>query len=188
MNRPSPISAAGWISMPVTARLAHASVPGTSGTPARATTGATRWRGSACTPGHSASTSVEPTPRAEGSRACTAATSRRTSPTTRARVRRPSIGRKGRPCSAALRRCEERRRHVALAGVGQDRDDPLAGALRPAGDLERAPYRRAAGHPRQDALAPGELPGRRDRDLVGALQDLVEDLAVEDRRHEARAD
>ena len=51
MNRPSPICAAGWISIPVTARVDGASARGTNGTPASCSAWATRWASSACTPG-----------------------------------------------------------------------------------------------------------------------------------------
>ena len=64
----------------------------------------------------------------------------------------------------------------------------LPRGLRPARDLQRAPHGRAAGHPGQHPLASRELPGRVDRVLVGAGQDLVEQVAVEHGGDEARAD
>src|SRR3954463_10608666 len=92
MNRPSPTSAAGWISMPVTVRAVAAIARGAIGTPASSSAWATRWASSACTPGHSARISSEETPRAAGSRSWAAATSRRSSRATRATVRIPIMG------------------------------------------------------------------------------------------------
>ena len=92
----------------------------------------------------------------------------------------------GRLRGSALRR-EERRRDVALAGVGQHarrcacRATP--GARRPA-SRPTAPRRTRcpASTPSRDAASAGGL----DRVLVGHRDDLVEHLAVEHRRHEAR--
>ena len=83
--------AAGWISIPVTERVTAASARGTIGRPASCSAWETLCESSAWTPGQLASTSTDPTPRAAGSRSCAAATSRRISPTTRARVRSPSM-------------------------------------------------------------------------------------------------
>ena len=83
---------------------------------------------------------------------------------------------------------EERRRDVALAGVGQHDRDPLAlglGALR---DLERGVQRGAAGDAGQHALAARGQARGLERVLVVDGDDLVEQRAVEHRRHEARAD
>ena len=52
MKSPFPTRAAGWISIPVAARLRAASVRGTSGTPAPCSAWATRWASRAWTPGH----------------------------------------------------------------------------------------------------------------------------------------
>src|SRR4051794_2763967 len=89
MNSPSPTSAAGWISMPVTVRAVAAIARGASGTPASSSAWATRWASRAWTPGHRARISSEETPRAAGSRSWAAATSRRSSRATRATVRIP---------------------------------------------------------------------------------------------------
>src|SRR4051794_14457148 len=180
MNRPMPICAAGWISIPVAARTTVAIARGASGIPAPCSACAMRWASSACTPGHVARISTGPTPRAAGSRSRAAVTSRVTSLTTRATVPRPSI------CRSL--RSEERRRDVPLAGVRQHGDDPRAARLRAPGDLDRRPHRRAARDAGEDALAPRERPGRLDRRLVGDRDDLVEDLAVEHGRDEPRAD
>src|SRR5947208_9654897 len=180
MNRPRPMRAAGWISTPVVARTAVASVRGTTGTPARCSACASRWASSACTPGHVARISAGPTPRAAGSRSRAACTSRVTSLTTRVTAPSPSM-----PKSL---RSEERRRHVSLAGVRQDGDDPVAGGLRAPGDLERRPGRRPAGDARQDPLRASQRARRLDRVLVVDGDHLVEELAVEDRGDEARAD
>src|SRR4051812_23344870 len=259
MKSPLPISAAGWISTPVTARLTAASAPGSTGTPAPRSACATRCARSACTPGHSTRTSSEETPRAAGSRWWTAATSRRISAATRPTVLSPSIaGKRSGPRRASVAwrgtkahrsttgtgstpsrvldpgrsrrrlpptdtrpavearvpgrappesanaashsatrrsaapvargRGEEGRRDVALAGVRQDGDDALAARLRPAGDLQRAPDRRAARHAGEHALAPGQRPGQPDRLLVGAPHHLVQQFHVQDGRHESGAD
>src|SRR3954468_12378464 len=180
MNRPMPTWAAGWISMPVAARMKVAIARGASGTPAPCMACARRCASSAWTPGHAARISTGPTPRAAGSRSRAAVTSRVTSLTTRATVPRPNM-----PDSL---RSEERRRDVALAGVRQHGDDPRAARLRPPGDLHRRPHCRAARDAGEDALAPRERAGGLDRRLVGDRDDLVEHLAVEHRRHEARAD
>ncbi len=84
MKKPSPIFAAGWISMPVTARLTAAMTRGRNGTPRLCSACATRWASSAWTPGQVARISSVPTPRAAGSRLRAAATSRRISAAVRA--------------------------------------------------------------------------------------------------------
>ena len=89
MNSPSPTSAHGWISIPVSVRAAAAIVRGATGTPASLSACATRWASSACTPGQVARISSPVTPRAAGSRSWAAAMSRRSSPSTRAAVRIP---------------------------------------------------------------------------------------------------
>src|SRR3954452_409526 len=180
MNRPMPTWAAGWISMPVAARMRVAIARGASGTPAPCSACARRWASSACTPGHVARISTGPTPRAAGSRSRAAVTSRVTSLTTRATVPRLSI------CRSLG--SEERRRDVPLAGVRQHGDDPRAARLRALGDLDRRPHRRAARDAGEDALAPRERPGGLDRRLVGDGHDLVEHVAVEHRRDEACPD
>src|SRR3954454_10182497 len=180
MNSPAPIVAAGWISTPVAARITVAMVRGTIGTPAPWSAWASRWASSACTPGHDARISAGPTPRAAGSRSRAAATSRVTSLTTRAAVPSPNI--------RTSLRTEERHRDVPLAGVGEHRDDPLAARLGPPGDLHRRPHVRAARDARQDPLGAGEREGGRDGVVVGDRDDLVEQVAVQHGRHEARAD
>ena len=69
MNRPGPITAAGWISIPVSDRASVAIRRGSSGTPAFSSRLATRWASSACTPGHASRISAVPTSAAAGSRA-----------------------------------------------------------------------------------------------------------------------
>src|SRR3954452_17023076 len=156
MNSPSPTSAAGWISMPVTVRAVAAIARGASGTPASSSAWATRWASSAWTPGQRARISSEETPRAAGSRSWAAATSWRSSRATRATVRIPimgySVAQAATPASAtagsggldapdapatALLHQEDRR-HVAVrfldrgGGVGSVRNvDVLHGDLGP---------------------------------------------------------
>ena len=73
--------------MPVSVREAIDSVRGTSGMPSSCSPCATRCASSACTPGQRREDLARcGAPRAAGSRACAAATSRRTSPSTRDRV------------------------------------------------------------------------------------------------------
>src|SRR4051794_26551610 len=180
MNSPAPIVAAGWISIPVAARVTVAMVRGTTGTPAPCSAWASRCASSACTPGHEARISTGPTPRAAGSRSRAAATSRVTSLTTRAAVPSPNIGKS--------LRTEERHRDVPLAGVGEDRHDPPAARLGPARDLHGRPHVRAARDARQDPLPAGERDGGLHGVVVGDGDDLVEQVAVEHGRHEARAD
>ncbi len=57
-----------------------------------------------------------------------------------------------------LRGREEGLRYVALARVGHDRDDPLAGILGAGRHLQARPQRRAAGDPGEQALAPRARP------------------------------
>ena len=86
----APIFAAGWISIPVSARVAVASTRGATGTRASCRRWATRWLSSACTPGQAARISAGPTSRAAGSRSRAAPTSRRTSVMTRPRTSSPN--------------------------------------------------------------------------------------------------
>src|SRR4051812_13545574 len=172
MKSPSPMLAAGWISTPVIARTAIATERGSSGTPASCRACATRCASTACTPGQVARISAGPTPRAAGSRSRAARTSRVTSLTTLESVPTPNIARQ-------MLRSEERRRDVALAGVGQDRDDPRALGLRAARHLEGAVERRAARDAREDALRARERPRAVDGVLVGDGDDLVEQVALE---------
>src|SRR3954468_9468612 len=181
MNSPAPIVADGWISTPVTERTTAAIVRGTTGTPASCSAWATRWASSAWTPGHAARISPGPTPRAAGSRSRAARTSRVTSLTTLESAPVPNIARR-------MLRGEERRRDVSLARVGQDRHDPRPARLRAARHLERGVQRRAAGDAGQDALGPRQRAGALDRILVADGDDLVEQVALEHGRHEARAD
>src|SRR5687767_7407916 len=85
-------------------------------------------------------------------------------------------------------RREERSRDVALAGVGENHDDALAAGLVAGRDLHRGPQRRSAGAAGEDALARGDQAGGVERVLVVHGDGLVEQLAVEDRGNEARAD
>src|SRR5699024_2854852 len=77
---------------------------------------------------------------------------------------------------------------VALAEVRDDDDDRLALGLRAGGDLQRGLQVRAGRNAAEDALLRGELTGHRDGVLVGDGDDLVEDVAVEDLRHEVGAE
>ncbi len=148
MKNPSPICAAGWISIPVIDRASAAIASGRNGTPRRYSAWATRWASSACTPGQVARISQA---------------NRRRGPPDRGSARprrragsRPRCGRStaarawSKPSrhAAPLRR-EERRRHVALARVGEDRHDPRAAQLGAAAELERGPHGGAAGDPRE---------------------------------------
>src|SRR5450631_933632 len=99
-------------------------------------------------PGQVASISTDPTPSAEGSRSRAASTSRRTSRATRASEENPPIADR----VASGLRGKERGRDVALTGVRQDHDDPLARELRPRGELQRAGECRAAGDPGEETL------------------------------------
>ena len=106
----------------------------------------------------------EPTPRAAGSRLRAAATSRRISAAVRPISAEPGHAVKRsdglvRPNELVGLGREERRRYVALTGVGQDRGDPRAAGLGSGGDLERRPHRRPAGHPGQHALAASQRAG-----------------------------
>ena len=60
MKKSSPIFAAGWISIPVTARLPYESASGSIGTPASCSACATRWESIACTPPQLARISTVP--------------------------------------------------------------------------------------------------------------------------------
>ena len=106
-----------------------------------------RWRGSP----------LGPTPRAAGSRSCAARDVAAELAGDAARGCRGRACAKGSPaCAGALRYGrEERRRDVALAGVGQDRDDPLARAT-PAAARPRARAHSAAPHE-----MPASTPSRR---------------------------
>ena len=94
MNRPSPICAAGWISIPVSARETYAIARGAAGTPAASSACATRCASSACRPGQPVRISSVETPVAAGSRSRTACTSRRNSPDTRRIELRPTSARR----------------------------------------------------------------------------------------------
>src|SRR5262249_39057522 len=83
---------------------------------------------------------------------------------------------------------EKRRADVALARVGQDRDDALAGVFGALADRDRAPERGAAGDAGQHALAGGAEVSGLDRVVVADRDDLVDDLAVQNGRDEAGAD
>ena len=78
-------------------------------------------------------------------------------------------------------------RQVALAELGDDHDDRLAGVLGPRGDLERRPTRRRPTRcrrgcpPRRRARARSRRPGRCSTSMTSSI-----DLAVEDRGHEVR--
>src|SRR5204863_7367199 len=67
---------------------------------------------------------------------------------------------------------EERRAHVSLAGVRDDRDDPRALELGAAAHLDRRPERGATRDPGPDALAPRHAPGGLQRVPLGHRPDL----------------
>ena len=121
MKKSGPISAAGWISTPVKARLAYAIVRGITGTPASQSACATRWARRDCTPAQLVRISSVPTPWAAGSRSRAAPTSARTSFATRLRVLAP-ITRIRLEGGLRLLGGEERQGHVALAAVRHDHD------------------------------------------------------------------
>src|SRR5690349_20381388 len=152
MKNSSPISAAGWISTPVTARLAYEIAIGAPGTPASCSACATRWARIACTPAQLMRISAVPTPRAAGSRSRAEATSARISPRTRFIVPRPNTTARVRNGLGLFGR-EERQRHVSLTAIGNDHHDPLAGEVAARRHLERGVDRRAARDPHQQALA-----------------------------------
>src|SRR5215211_2139359 len=180
MKKSSPIFAAGWISIPVTALLPYEIASGSSGTPASFSAWATRCESNAWTPPQLDRISTAPALRAAGSRSRAAATSARISRTTRRSVPTPSMDRR--------LGSEERQRHVALAAVGNDHDDPLAGELAARADLHRRVDRRARRDPDQQPLPRGGEPRRVDRALVLDLDYLVDHVAVEDLGHEPRPD
>src|SRR5215211_7208732 len=146
MKNSSPMRAAGWISMPVTARVAYEIAIGAAGTPASWRAWATRWARIACTPAQFMRISTVPTPRAAGSRSRAEVTSARISWATRLRVPSPIIATERVGRALTLGR-EERQRHVALAAVGNDHHYALAGEVWTGGDLKR----RVDGGPRRDA-------------------------------------
>ena len=166
----------GWISIPVTARLANAIARGASGTRPRTARATTRWASSACTPAQLERISSVPTPRAAGSRSRAAATSQRISCATRRNVSSPEHRQS---------RDEERQRHVALAAVAGDRDDPLAGHLGPRGELERGVEARR--RPRSRPAAPRARRRARAASsavssstaITSSITDAVEDLGDE---------
>ena len=82
----------------------------------------------------------------------------------------------------------ERRREVALAGIGDDHDDAGAGRFWPGRDLQGRPDGGARRHPREDSLVRRELARDADRVVELDVEDLVDDAAVQDVRHEVRAD
>src|SRR5262245_10402754 len=125
MKNSLPICAAGWISTPVTARLVYAIKRGASGTLDSQSTCATRCASSAWTPAQPVRISTAPTPRAAGSRSRAEVTSEEISSSVRLSVPIPSIAQKLTVTPGSVRG-EERQRHVALAAVRHDHDDPLA--------------------------------------------------------------
>ena len=76
---------------------------------------------------------------------------------------------------------------IAIAGVGDDHHDGLAGT-QATRDVERAVDRGAGGPAREDALAPRELARGEERILVRDFHDLVDDREVEGPHHEVVAD
>src|SRR5947208_1711225 len=83
---------------------------------------------------------------------------------------------------------EERRREVALAEVGQDRDDQLPRVLGAFGHLDRAGDRGAAGDAAEHALLAGQPARHLEGFLVADDDNFVDDLGVEDVGDEPRAD
>ena len=83
---------------------------------------------------------------------------------------------------------EERQRHVALAAVGGDRDDPLALHLRPRRDVERGGDRGARRDADQEPFAGRNLVRHLERVLVRDRDRLVDHRAVEDVGDKAGAD
>ena len=94
------------------------------------------------------------------------------------------IGRPERPSTGRRRasRCSAR----PESGITVTIRLPLR--LRPPGDLQRGPHRRARGDAGRDPLASGERARRVDRVIVGDRDDLVDHVPVQDRRHEPGAD
>ena len=77
---------------------------------------------------------------------------------------------------------------VAVAAVGQQRHDDLPLVFRQFRERDRAPERGARRDPDRDAFLPREELRRLEGGLVRRLDDLVIDLRVQHRRHEAGAD
>src|SRR4029453_5451005 len=78
----------------------------------------------------------------------------------------------------------EHRRQVPLAIARDDDDDGLAGVLGTLGELDRRVDGGAGGDAAEDALLDAEAPCGGDRLVDVDVDDLVVDLAVEDRGHE----
>src|SRR3989337_1790323 len=78
-------------------------------------------------------------------------------------------------------------RKIALAGIGQDGDHPLA-LTQPLRHFESGEHVRPGRDPHQQPFLAGEPSGKADRVLVAHGDDLVQHLAVEDARGEASAD
>ena len=192
MNRPSPIWAAGWISMPVSARVSVGDRPRQQRHAGlvqrmRDAVGQQRLHARPGRRGSPPGRRRAPRDRGRGRRRRRGAAPRRRGRRCRGRA---SVKAVARPHCAASQRTRARYgakngvRDVALAGVGQDHDDPLAARLAAgAATCERrrtAPRRRRCRRARPRARA--AAPGRVDRVLVGDGDDLVEQLAVEHRR------
>ena len=83
---------------------------------------------------------------------------------------------------------EERRREIAVAGVGQQNDDGFALVLRTLGKLNGGPDGSAGGNADENALAAAKLLAGFECVVVVDGDDLVVDLRVEHLRDKARAD
>src|SRR5450759_575830 len=131
MNKPSPISAAGWISMPVTWRAAWDSARARKEARCRHSQWLARWAHTAWTPGYSSATSQ--VLRAAGSRSTAQFRSRPTRPSHAGRLPRPtgSVGQAG----------EQDGAQVPLPERRDDRQDEFVGVARALGNLDRGPQR-----------------------------------------------
>src|SRR5262249_41790041 len=83
---------------------------------------------------------------------------------------------------------EERRGHVALAGVGEDDDDVGALALRTRGEDEGGGQRGARRDAAQEPLFAGEAAGVLESVVLRDRDDLVDDRAIQVLGDEAGAD
>ena len=83
---------------------------------------------------------------------------------------------------------EERRREIAVAGVGQQNDDGFALVLRTLGKLNGGPDGSAGGNADENALAAAKLLAGLECVVVVNGDDLVLDLRVEHLGDKARAD
>jgi hypothetical protein len=82
----------------------------------------------------------------------------------------------------------QRRAQVALAQVGQHDHNQLAGRVRPPGDLQGGPDRRARADAAQDSLLAGHAPRHLEGVLVLDLDHLIHDVQVQNARDKPGAD